>query len=648
MKSRIVSYSLSALRRLPRDARGAVSILSAFTLPVVIGFIALAAEYGAGLATQTQNQLIADLAGHQAAVYYAANSSSLGSSAALTGATSVAQNIAALNGLAAANVAVSLVTSPANASQQAIKVQVAGSRSLYVAQIVGGSTTMNVAALSTTQFSAQAACFISLSASVNFTLNGGTTFTSANCGVAANASFSVPCGTSMTVKSVTYGATAPSQPCSGISASSLAQVTVTDPLAANAGVTAARARQTTVAALSSPAAPTASGGTALNFDWTLLALVQAPSMGCTATLFLTTWTFTCPAGTHTISSMSIGGGMSVNFNTSGSASNTYNFVSTVNNDGTAVTFGPGNYNFAGGLIAGFGSTTTFNSGGTFKFGSTGSSCNGGGTYSICDLSALAFNGAGSFILSNGVYVGGGATLSMGSGSNNSFQFGASSDGNAIWTGGGANASFADATGGSSVFQANGNINILVGGACVSIGAAAQHDINGYFNTTGGTTLGAGVYTINGYFAAGADYGGSVTCNSVLTGVLGNGVTLSVNAAMTTDANCGNYAFCVGNGYTPFALSAPTSGTTANLLVVGPASGGPAGALFTGGASATTLSGTVYMPTGAFTTSGGAIIANASSQCLQVVAASIAFNYNVANGASCVSTLGGSTTVATVQ
>ena len=54
----------------------------------------------------------------------------------------------------------------------------------------------------------------------------------------------------------------------------------------------------------------------------------------------------------------------------------------------------------------------------------------------------------------------------------------------------------------------------VAASCLTLPAAGAADINGSFATAGGTTLGAGIYTINGYVALGSGGGGDVTCNLV--------------------------------------------------------------------------------------------------------------------------------------
>ena len=68
-----------------------------------------------------------------------------------------------------------------------------------------------------------------------------------------------------------------------------------------------------------------------------------------------------------------------------------------------------------------------------------------------------------------------------------------------------------------MFQLVGNFNVSSGGgSCMTISAAAQHDIYGNFPASaGGTFLGSGVYTVTGYVGLGApNGGGDVTCNGV--------------------------------------------------------------------------------------------------------------------------------------
>ena len=629
-----IHYWLHPKTSFLRDRRGGVSILSALMFLTLLGFAALAAEFGMGLERQTENQRIADLAAFAAANYYGANS---GAANALAQATTIAQNVAILNGATASGVTVSLYT-PAGSSKQAIKVQVQTKNALLLAPLLGSVTSLSPTAISAAQLGSPKAngCITALNGSGGIVLSGGASIFAPDCGVDSNASINVPCGTSVTAKSVTYGGSPPSTPCNGLTAGSIANAPVTDPLAGASGVSAAQSRLGAVAAITAPAAPTVPAG-AIAFNLAYWPTTTQASGGCTATFAApSAWTIACPAGaTYNFASLVIAGGVTLNFNPTGSAATTYNFSANVANTGAAMTFGPGNYTFAQGLTTGGGATTTFTASGIFAFGA-GPSCNGQGNYSICANSALTFAGTSAFSIARGVYVAGGATLAMGSGAGNSYQIGAASDGNAIWVGGGATLTLADATSGAGLFQLAGNFNATAGGgSCVTLGAATQHDINGSFATAGGTVLGAGIYTLNGSLAFGQNSGGSVSCNGQMVGLKGAGVTIAYSAATTTNGGpCVNDGVCFANGFNYVNLSAPTGGATAGLLLVGPSSGS-AGAVFTGGSGAV-MSGAFYMPLGDFNMSGGASINTPTGGCLQIVAATIELSGGTTAASTCVS------------
>lgn len=358
-----------------------------------------------------------------------------------------------------------------------------------------------------------------------------------------------------------------------------------------------------------------------------------------------TWTLSCPSnGPYSFGNITLGGGITVNFNTSGSAGTTYNFSGSITNSGTALSFGPGTYNVAQGVTTGGGSTTTFGAG-TFNIGQSASGCSGGGRYSICNTSTLTFGGPSTFVLTAGLYNSGGSTLTLGSGTTNSFNIGASSDGNAFYIGGGSKTVLADATGSSSLFKVVGNVNVTSGGgSCLTLSAAAQHDIKGYFSTAGGTTLGAGVYTVNGYIALGANGGGDVSCNGATVGLNGSGVTLVTGASTTLlSGSCASSGFCVAAGYNNVTLTAPTSGTTANLVVVGPTSAqNSATAVFAEGASNTSLSGAFYFPNGAVGLSGGASVGGGTGQCLQLIGSQVTLSGGTAAASTCFGGTGNAT------
>ena len=703
------------------DRRGSIATISAIAIPVLVGITGLVAELGHGLLTKAENQRVSDLAAYAGALAYSASCSTTCSTTTMTNA---AKSVAVLNGVAASAVTVNLTASPRGGSSQAVFVKIATTNLVLLAPFTGRSS-LAIGANAYAQIGGSASaqgCIIALSASgTGVMLSGGTTISATGCAVASNNTVSVPCGTYIAAKAVTY-ATSYTQGCAGgITATTLTKATATDPISGNTGVSTATARISTVNAMTSPASPTApsvAAGTDLAFSYYPTTMNVS---GCSGTLSGSTWTLNCAGGgTYNFGNLTIGGGLSVNV-TGGNASTTYNFSGCVFNSGSALSFGAGNFNIAKGIATGGGTTTTFGAGtyrvgastaacnslsnyptscigysicnpgasltfagpstfslssgiltsgsstltmgsgqtNTFNVGSAATACNNGGIYSLCNLSSgtTAFGSSGSasstFSFSAGIYNSGGSTLTLGTGAANSFKVGASSDGNAVYAGGGSTTTFADATGGSSVFQMNGNFNVASGGgSCMTISAAAQHDINGYFATAGGTLLGAGVYTIDGYIGLGSNGGGDVTCSGATVGMSGTNVTLVSSGVSTmSSGSCSGLSFCLAGGYNNVTLTAPTAGIYTGLAVIGPASSSRgSGANLTEGANNTSISGVFYYPNGAVSLSGGASIGNGSGQCLTLIGTQVSLSGGTTAASSCAlaSSSPASTTISLVQ
>jgi Flp pilus assembly protein TadG len=624
-----------ALREGSRDRRGSVALIAGLSIAILAGMAGLVVEFGYGMVMKAQNQRTADSAAYAGALAY--NS---GGTSAMNAAIA---NIAALNGLQASTAAGSLVASPSGDGNNAVYATVTTTSNTPMSSALWSTTHLSAFDASYAEVSAQSgACLIALGGGgTGITLTGGAAVTASQCSVDTNASASVPCGTTMTVASLTYGSAAPSQPCSGIkppsgtSMVSMRQANTTDPMSGNTAISNAVARLTTVSQMSGPTAPSVSGGTAISFGYSPLQTIPQVSAatGCSATMSGSTWTVTCTGhSSYTFGAITVGGGISVQFNTGGSASTTYNFNGLISNGGSSLTFGPGTYNITQGISTSGGTTTSFGAG-TFNVGKMTSGCNGGGDYSICNTgTSLTFAGPSTFNLSGGFYNNGGSTLTMGSGTTNSYQLGASSDGNAMTVGGGSTTTMADATGASSVFQATGLLQMSSGGgSCLTIPAAAEHDIDGSFVTAGGVTLGAGIYTVTGFVGigtntSGGDGGGDVTCGGQTIGVNGGNVTFVIGASSTPQSgSCASEAFCVTSGYSHVTLTAPTSGSMENMLVIGPTTSSSAGATFAEGASNTSLSGIFYFPHGPISLSGGASIGAGSGQCLQLIGSQISLS-----------------------
>jgi len=654
------------LKKFLRDRRGNVAILSAFLITGLIGASGLTVEYGNALLNHMQDQRVADLAAVGGANVYNQTSSA-------TAVTAAVANIATLNGLPSGDLTASVVSSPSGDGNQAVLVTVSTTAPLVLSRIIYSQASLPITVTAYAEMKAGApGCIVALSTGGSgVTLSGGTAVTASGCAVDSNNTVSVPCGTTITTKNVGYDSSAvPSQPCSGIQPPSGATLSITkqltaDPLAGTTEVTGATGRLSTVGALTSPSGPTVSGGTAVTFRYSQSTTqAQLTADGCSGTFASNTWTVSCPAGgTYTFGAISLSGGITVNFATSSAgSSSTYNFNGQINDSGTALHFGPGKFNISGGVVSGGGSTTTFGAG-TFNIGQSTTSCNSSSHYSICNTGTLMSLGgsstASTFVLAGGIYNSGGETLVLGGTSvtatstGNSFNIGTASNGDSFDMGGGAITMFADATGTGSLFQMAGNLNVSSGGgSCLWLGAANEHDINGFMSTAGGTTLGAGVYTVTKYVWLGANGGGDVTCGGSTVGMNGTNITLVIGgASVPSSGTCGTDAICVAAGYGHVNLVAPTSGNTEGLVVIGPTTGGTAGGNFAEGASSTNMSGAFYLPTGPVSLSGGASVGNGSGQCLEVFGSQVSLSGGSELASSCTipgSNAPGGSTVALVQ
>ncbi|HEY1613540.1 MAG TPA: pilus assembly protein TadG-related protein [Rhizomicrobium sp.] len=659
---------LRFLRSYWHDRRGNIAILSTVMITSLVGVSGLAVEFGNGLLNRMQDQRIADAAAMSGGTIYNSTSSTTAMQAAVT-------NIATLNGVSTTAVSSSVVSSPSGDGNEAVMVTVRTTVPLALARVLWTASpgaSMPVSATSYAELkSGLPGCIIALSSSgTGVTLSGGTGVTAAGCAVASNTTASVPCGTSIVTKALEYDTsysecTTPNS----ITAPSGSTLTITktltsDPLSGATGVADSTSHLSSVSSISSPASPTVTGGTAVSFGYTASTTqTQLTADGCSGTFTSNIWTVTCSNGTYNFGAISLSGGITVNFNLAGAASNTYNFNGQICDSGTALHFGNGIYNVSGGIASGGGSSTTFGYG-TFNIGrvSTGSNPCGAPTgYSIYNTGSVMTFGsattASTFTIVGGINNSGGETLVMGgactnggnpctgtSSSNsftsptgNSFNLGATTAGDSIVMGGGAATYFGDATGSGKLFQTAGNVNVTSGGgSCLWIGAAAEHDINGYMSTAGGTTLGSGRYSIYKYLWLGGGGGGDVTCGGSTVGMYGNNVTMVIGGnGVPTSGGCPNDSFCVSNGYGHVTLSSPGSGSLEGLAVIGPiSSGNTNGALFTGGASNTTLSGAVYFPHGPVSLSGAGSLGNGTGQCLELIGSQVTLSGGSAVGTTC--------------
>lgn len=576
---------VQSILRFARDNRGSVSLLSALILPVLLGMSALALEYGGAVLAKAETQRVADLAANAGASAYGRNQNA-------TDATLAAQGVGILNGVARADIGVTLEPSPLVPSAKAVRVTITTQRTLLLARVIDSreSLRVKVTALAATN-AATPACIQALDpAGSGVTLSGGTVVTASKCIVASNNTVTTPCGTKITAKTVNYNSAAAPSQCSNIlspdgGAANLVKTNTPDPLAGAAAISLAKARID--AGVTNPTLP-AGGNIAFGYDATATRN-QAIAVGCTASFASNIWTFTCPTKTSVnLGDLTIAGGITLNFGVGGVATTIYNFSGGIQNGGGSVMrFGSAVYNIAKGITVPGGARTEFEVG-TFRIGPAA-----GG---------------------NAITVGGSGILQLGS---------------------------ATTTGGA--LQVVGNV-VTDGGSCLVFGATPYHDVSGNIRVSGALVFGAGIYAIDGYLHLGASAGGSATCLGTIISLqaIDVSIILSGRGVPTGNQACTNQAFCAGAGYNNMVLRAPTSGSFAKLALIGPTTATVhSGASMQAGAAGGQISGAFYFPNGPISLSGGASVGSASSGCLQLIGSTVTLAGGTTAASDCVGAISGS-------
>ncbi|ASY66655.1 Von Willebrand factor type A domain protein, associated with Flp pilus assembly (plasmid) [Sinorhizobium sojae CCBAU 05684] len=622
---------LRSVRLLRHDRRGAIGIMAAICLPIVIGFTALSVEYGYGLLIRDRNQRTADLASYAGALAHSETKSE-------TRVRKAALQVSALNGVDADDVSVSITTSPKDAGAQAIHVTVTTTNTLFLAPVLGVDPKLDIAAQAYASIgSTENGCIIALDKSGSgVTLSGGVQVGASQCYVASNSDLVAPCGTKITAKSATYySGSSESCPWSSNivqadgSDAPVTQAYTSDPLDGHSGVAELVERFAVIRKAAWPHMVSVKKGHDIEFggDTSPKATAAAiESVGCSYDpasfneYWTVKWDIICAGSEISIGSLLVHGNVQVKFNTAGSKNTVYTFSGKIQNDfGTKLEFGDGVFSVEKGII---GTDLTFGAG-TFHIGMVGeddaSSC-GGARYSLCSGGKLTIGGPSTFVLDAGFFTGDGATLKLGAGNSNSYIIGRSSGDNAIGVGGGSTTYMADANSGPGVFRVNGDLNGGGGGSCLTIPAAAQHDIAGNVNLAGGARLGDGIYTVDGYFSVNT---GGASCSDTVA-VSGQNVTIVISGEETpSDWECREKAFCLTGG-NAITIAAPQSGSYANLAVIGPQSSkNTSGAEITSGGRGK-ISGAFYFPHGLIDFGGGGRIEDAGN-CLQLIGASISLS-----------------------
>ena len=484
-------------------------VMAALSLTAVMGMSGLAVEVGNGYATKVRNQRVADMAALGGAQAYQSNQS-------VTVATQVAKDIVAASGLLAS---VATVTSGTVNGVSAIQVTVTNAVPVRLAQVVMNTTSYNVTSYAAASLigNSTPGCITALSSAVTYgvSLTGGTHITATGCSVVTNSGISATSGTTISAKQVVAGKTvndvAAQWGTPGITTTPTANNiqqnksgAASDTVGTDSRIVAGFAKVGTFTAPTPPAA----GAVAWNFNY-------SPTGQLASWWNNGTNTYTVPAGTYNVTSISTSGG-----------------IKLVVQDGAVIR--------VSGNVA-VGNTTmgivTLDIGGQLNVSS-------GTTMTVASGNvAIGNNGSG-----NAITVGNGSTLSFGNGT--------FSTNGSIVTGGGSSITF----GATASHYINGALS-LSGGA--TFGAGAYY-INGDFtNGTGGTLSGSGVT----FFASGTlGMAGGATLNLVApTTDAGGGVTDLLFATKTTAQtrfDAGATGYYAGLVYAPNSDLAMSGGASA--------------------------------------------------------------------------------------
>ncbi|SMH37718.1 TadE/TadG family type IV pilus assembly protein [Maritimibacter sp. HL-12] len=618
---------------------GAVAVIAGLAIPVLLGFAGLALEYGQHLVVRAEAQRTADLAAHAGAVAY----SRTGGTGPMVDA---ANRVARLNGFSDGEIVVELDASIPTASGTAVRATVTAPKLLLLPRLVGGDTSVDVVASAVAgALGGAPACIQALDPDGSgISLSGGASVQSQDCAVASNAGVEAPCGTSIITEDLSYNTGPHPLPeyCQTIRTpdggeTQIVRQPTSDPLAGSDAITRASEQIAMTEELSAPDLAVVATGPDIDFGWNQGATIaQAEAIGCTASFTYSgnIWTFSCPGlSTVNIGRITLGGGLTLDFNPGASQETIYNLSGGIRNNGARMTFAGGTYNVAEGINTGGGSITEFGAG-TYRIGRSTQNCSGA-YYSICNTSELVFDGPSDFVLPSGVWNSGGSVLTLGTGTGNSFRFGPSSDGDAIALGGGSQTFMGDVDDG--VFEVAGWIDGGGGGSCLVIPEAELHEINGSIVASGAIRFGAGLYVVNGYMHLGGNGGGSAMCGGETISVEAENTTFVISAAGVEPGgwSCRDQAFCVTAGYSNVRFTAPQSGPFTDLAVIGPLDPSRnAGALFAAGASGSQMSGALYFPNDPITLTGGASANAGSAGCLQLIAAEITMSGGTSVASEC--------------
>ncbi|WP_333571738.1 hypothetical protein [Sphingomonas sp.] len=667
--------------------RGAVAVIGALALSMLLGMAAISVDLARGYSQLISNQRAADAAALAAAIaYQRANAS-----AAILLPT--AQDLAVANGLTNATVTATVVNDVPTSGAQAVKVTISTPVAYAMATALGYRGSYAVGATAYASLSAPSAiappCILALAPTgTGISTSGGATIDTPDCSVAAVADIANR-GTRIAAKNIVSGVGSVVNDWGTLTTSLLryagsftnpswnanvppadkrvnAATTITDPLADNADLSAARQ------AIGTSVAPQTIGNpvTPAGADWVI---GWSPSSNVAGFQKGNSGNFVIPTGNYTIGRLTIDGGVTVQFQR-GSTITVANGL--VIGGGSSVTFGDVTLSVNGGFDSGSAGVTmgngslaigsgSINFQGTSSFGNgpvtiNGTLALGGGSKLTLGsgnhgFGAINLSGGGSMLLGAGdldvragIAVGGGSTLAAGAGS---YRIGPDASGTAINLSGSAVFLMGD-----GAFSAGGDI-ITSGGSRIVFGRTANHLIKGNLTVAGSVLFATSRYTIAGNLTNGTGgtrwpyqdtaltdktYGNTLEGVDV-TGYDMAGINVSFVLSGTVNLAGGAYTKLMASG------TSVTGGAIADLLIdslTGSATDWAAGAqnLFVGA---------VHLPNSDLTMSGGSSTLS-NGQCFMLIARTITATGGAAAGSACTGIVGsgsgsgGNTTIGLVR
>ncbi len=625
-------------RALLRDESGAIVIVAALSLLVLMGAAAMALDLSEIYFIQSLDQRIADQSALAAAFAYGQSSSST------TAAQNASSSLAVTNGAGNSTVTTTIVNSPSGDGNKAAKVVVTTPVSIspfgrYIttsAQNPGGLATVTVGASAYAEIQNQVApCIIALTGT-GVSATGGTSVAATSCAIDSAGSVTASSGPTLTAQAVYAVGTISPSSCAGTGACVQTSPTSgqlfpgssapSDPFASSNVFS----RIPTVQALTAASFPSATvgsapaGGTAQSCSGTLT--VPSGHSGTISTSYYPTCstinfsggaetdiagsglsltgnsvTLNFAAGTYKINGITVSGSTAVTINTTGTV--VFEIWNGINLSGsTSLAFnGTATYYVMGGINDGASGSLTFNN----------TSASSPSTFYVAGGISIS-NGSASFPNGRYTVTSGGSSAGLSIGANTSFGNGSFNIANGISVGGGKTLSFGAQLDSSSVFQVTsadsaGNSLDTGGGSSFTVGSFPNFDFNGPISLAGGAQLGSGTYTVNGAFNASASGGNSIS---------GSAVSIIASGAI---------AF--GAGYNSVNLTAPTaiaSATDGAAATIALASQSTSSSSITAGASSTVVVGAVYTPNAALTLNGAGNLTG-NGACLQVVSSSISLS-----------------------